>query len=180
MNPSTTEPAGQPSIHYQRRWFYVLWCTLLLLSLGAYGLWEWPKRVEKPMLAILMRADKLPGGIEVQIWTGPKASWPGPGWDGQDARCILRPDAAGDMQMPPTVVPVGVRRWVRKGTVPRKTHDLLVFRFLAPGQAVRFSFFSLKDDWRQGLLKDGKRLFFRYDPEWKELSLDGHVPDGLR
>ena len=174
-----TEAAAQPSIHYRRRWFYVLWCSLLLISLGAYGLWEWPKRIEKPLLIVLMKADQLPAGVEVQVWTGPKAAWPGPGWDGLDARCTLKPNGTGGMETPPMLVPVGVRRWVKKGTVPRRTHDLLVFRFIAPGQAVRFSFVSLKNDWRQGLLRDGKRLFFRYEPEWKELSLDGRLPEDL-
>lgn len=175
-----TEPTDPPSIHYRRRWYYVLWCVLLLASLGAYGLWQWPLRVERPLLGILMKANDLPAGTEVQIWIGPRSDWPGPAWDGKDARADLRPDAAGRMEMPPTVVPVAVRRWVTKATIPARTHDLVVFRFLAPGQAVRFAFVSLRNDWRHGLLRDGKRLFFPYQPDWKELTLDGALPADLR
>jgi hypothetical protein len=162
------------SIHYRRRWFYVLWVSLLLLSAGAWGLWEKPRRVEFASLSVTLRVRNAPPGTRVQVWAGPVAQWPGPAWSGQGlAQAELRAD--GYVALPLLRIQIGRRRWV-KGYVPRYTWDLMMLRLTAPGEPARYFAYPLSEDIRMGVLRSGWRLSYDAAVAWGNLHTDGLAP----
>lgn len=174
MNPSPTT-----SIHHQRRWFYALWVVLLLASAGAYRQWRIPARVERPQLLLAVETLHLPGPVEVAVWKGPEAAWPGAAWNGSGAAFQGRPDAQGRLEVPPLEVPFAVRRWVRQDFIRSASQDLVVLRFTPAGQPSRYLHMPLKRDWYQGLLKDRKRLQVKVRQAWESLAQEAGVPPGL-
>ncbi len=173
-----SEPALR-SIHHQRRWYYVLWVLLLAGSAGAYHRWRIPARIERPALALAIETRGLPGPVEVAVWKGPEAAWPGAAWDGAGAAFQGRPDAQGRLVVPPLEVPFAVRRWVRQDFIRPASQDLVVLRFAPAGQPPRYLHLRLRRDWYQGILRDGKRLQVNVRQEWESLDLQAEVPPGL-
>ena len=166
---------GTPSIHYRRRWFYVLWVGLLLLSAGAWRLWEKPLRMEEASLALSVRVRNAPPGAVAQVWAGPAAQWPGLAWSGPAlAEAGLRPD--GLVPLPLLRIRIGRRRWL-KGYVPRDTWDLVMIKLTAPGQPARYFIDPLSQDIRMGVLKPGWRLSYDAVVTWGNLRTDGRVPE---
>jgi hypothetical protein len=165
-----------PSIHRQRRGYYVLWVGLLLASLAAYAAWQVPARVERPAVALALEFRGMPEGMEVAVWRGAQAAWPAGAWDGSGAAFTGRPDAEGRLEVPPVEVPFAVRRWIRKDFIRPRSADLLVLRCTAPGQPPRYLHLDLRNDWYQGLLKDGKRLLYRLTVPWQALERGAELP----
>jgi hypothetical protein len=159
-----------PSIHYRRRWYYVMWCALLLASLGALGLWEIPIRTGSADLTIRILVANVPPGCTSQVWAGPKKRWPAADQTlpmNQLGR-PLTPEgqASGSLKLQ-----VGYRRWIG-GILPRRTDDLLVVKFQPRSGAPRYFGIPLEMDWHTGLLRPGQRMVITTTTEW-----DGLWPD---
>lgn len=172
--------SSPPSIHHQRRGFYVLWSALLLLGLGAYGLWVTPARIEGPRFGLVLHAEALPDDVQAYVWTGPRQDWPRQGRETFDGFRPLVRSGAGSLRMEATALPMALRRWVKGTLITSRSHDLVVLRFVAPGQASRYLFLSLREDWYQGVLRDGKLLSYSLRPRWEALSSEGGLPLELR
>lgn len=166
--------APQTSIHHRRRWFYGLWCALLLGSLAAFGLWRTPARVEQPLLGVIISPEHLPEKVVVGLWTGPRAAWTG----GGDFRPLER-DGKGRFVLGAAPIPMAVRRWVPRTLIPARSHDLAVLRFTDPAAGTRYFFVSLREDWYSGSLRDGKRLYLSLAPGFNGLRTDSALPEDL-
>jgi hypothetical protein len=169
-----------PSIHHQRRGFYVLWSALLLVGLGAYRLWITPARMESPRFGLVIQAEALPEGVQAYVWTGPRQDWPRHGRETFDGFRPLVRNGAGGLRMDAIALPMALRRWVKGTMITSRSHDLVVLRFVAPGQAPHYLFMSLREDWYQGVLRDGKLLSYSLRPRWEALSPDSGLPQELR
>ncbi|MDR3671515.1 MAG: hypothetical protein P4L36_11760 [Holophaga sp.] len=166
-------PAAR-SIHYRRRWFYVLWVALLLLSGGAWILWERPVRMEQASLQLVFRVRNAPPGTSVQVWAGPRSRWEGPGWSGEGlAQAQLQDD--GYARLPLLRIQIARRRWV-KDYIPRGTWDLLMFKCSAPGAPPRFFALPLSEDIRKGVLRPKWRLTTTINVSWDGLINGGRTP----
>jgi len=169
-----TEPRG---IHYRRRWFYVLWGVLLLLSAGALALWERPLAIIKAPLEVKIRVNQAPPGTQVQVWAGPWARWPGPGWSGAGAvPTALLTDAPTTLPM--LEIPIARRRW-GNGTIPRGTWELLMLKFTAPSEPPRYFALPLSKDIRTGLLRPKGKLMTSIIVSWSNLQTLGTAPDRI-
>ena len=158
-------------IHHSRRWYYVLWSSLLLLSCAALFLWERPARTEQAALQVNLHLGNAPGGLRVQGWAGPSAAWPGPGWSGEGAfgDVIARPD--GTTNLPVVRLWIARRRWVRD-YIHRGTWDLVVLKLTPPVGPPRFIALPCASDIRSGLLRPKYRLSLSIDASWQNLKLD--------
>lgn len=158
------------SIHHRRRWFYALWCALLVASGVALALWIMPERSGTSRLTLLLRVEKLPPLTQVRVWAGPRSRWPGAAWVGQGAVTEIR---ATDEKvvMVALPLPVATRRWV-KDIIPGRTADLVVLQFEAPGQQARYLALPLAQDFRSGILAPGRRMTLVMECGWERLGTD--------
>lgn len=158
------------SIHHERRWYYVLWCTLLAASLAALGLWETPSRTGSADLAFQVRIMNLPPGCAAQLWAGPKKAWPA-----ADQRPPLsqagRPLPAGGEVIGSLKLRVGYRRWVG-GYIPRRTDDLAILKVQPKTGTARYYAFPLDQDWQTRVLHPGQRMKISGAVDWDGLWLD--------
>jgi hypothetical protein len=89
----------------------VLWEFLLLISVGAWILWERPLRVEQASLMLKMRVRDATG-TRVQVWAGPASQWPGLRWSGAGlAQAKLQVD--GLVPLPMFRIRISWRRWLK-------------------------------------------------------------------
>lgn len=174
MNASA-QPAER-SIHYRRRWYYALWCGLLVLAALAWLAWETPRLSAQGKVSVRLTLRDMPGNVKVQVWAGPRAVCPSGEWDGSAPAADLGVAQGNGINLPPLALPVGYRRWVTD-YIPRKTSDLLVFRLEAPGQAVRYLVLPLGADWRQGHLRPGRVLRYDIQLRWDRLPFDIREPE---
>ncbi len=158
------------SIHYRRRWFYVLWGVLLLASLGALALWETPKLTGTAQFTLQLQVQNLPARTQVKVWAGPRGGWPGSAWRDQGVAAEVR-IVAESVTLVALPLLVAYRRWV-KDTIPRRTADLVVLRFEAPGQPPRYFAQPLVGDWLSGILRPGRRMTLRTERRWQDLGTD--------
>lgn len=171
----TSAPASE---HFRRRWFYVLWCSLLGLSLIALAMWETPKQSGTARVMLSLRPLDFPKNCRAQAWVGPHGRWPGAAWTGEGAWAEM-PVGEGVLNFPPVDLSVGYRRWV-KNFIPRKTSDLLVVKFQAPGVPPRYFVLPMGNDWHQGLLRIGRRMGLQADISWDGLWQDPSVFGEMR
>lgn len=165
------------SIHYRRRWFYVLWVALLLCSAGAWALWERPLSLDHASLAFRIQVRNAPPGTRVQAWNGPWDQWQGSAWSGDGAAATdLDPD--GSAVLPVLSVQIAPRRWVR-GYVPRDTWDLMVLRLTPPSGPPRYFIQPLADDILAGDLKPHWKLSTSAGFNWDKLHTDGKAPERI-
>jgi hypothetical protein len=167
-----------PTIHFRRRWYYVLWTALLLLSAGALALWERPVATDSAAFVLKLRVAGAPAGTRVQVWAGPQARWPGQAWQGEGAFAQEALPGDGALALPVLRVPIARRRWVRD-YIPRGTSDLIMVRFLAPGAPPRFLAVPLSQDIRLGALRPKWKLATTVALPWEKLDLDGRAPNRL-
>jgi len=157
----------------------VVWCGLLLASLGALVVWETPKRAGSADLAIKIRIPDLPAGSTVQFWTGPRKAWPA-----ADGVAPLN-QAGTPLGIPAEAVSalklrVAYRRWIG-GTIARRTDDLVVLKFQPNTGAPRYFALPLDMDWHTGLLRPGQRMSVAATATWDGLWLDpASVPTSNR
>ena len=165
-----------PSIHHRRRWYYVLWASLLALSCLALLVWETPVRREQASLDVRLQVWDPPAGTRLQAWAGPWAQWPGPAWAGEGAFADLELPPGGRVTLPLLHMPIARRRF-KLGYIPRGTWDLVMVRFTAPGQVPRFLVLPCSPDIRVGLLRPKYKLTDSIDISWKNLLVDGNPPN---
>ena len=168
----------QPSIHYRRRWFYVLWCVLLALSGLALLLWETPSARELASFEVLLSLPDAPAGTRVQAWAGPWAQWPGEAWSGADAFADLALGAGGLARLPVVRLHIARRRF-HLGYVPRGTWDLVMLKFSPPSEPPRYLALPCSQDIRTGVLRPKFRLTGSIDISWRNLRLDGLPPNRI-
>jgi hypothetical protein len=162
------------SIHYQQRWFYVLWVSLLLLSLALLALWERPLSLAPASLLVRVKVQGAPEGTLVQVWAGPWSQWR-PDWAGAGTiQVALQPD--GTASLPLFRIPIAKRRWV-KGYIPRDTWDLMMLKFITPNGLPRYFALPLSMDIRFGVLRPRFRLMTTITTSWAGLTTDGQAPD---
>lgn len=167
-------PAPPRSIHYRRRWAYVLWVSLLLLSLGALVLWERPLAVVSASFQLKVAIRQAPAGATVQAWAGPWAAWDGPGrFAGAPIQVQLGAD--GSATLPVFHLPIARRRWAG-GYIPSGTWDLMMLRFTAPGEPDRYWVVPLSRDIRMGILRPRFRLISTLSTRWGLLEAQPQVP----
>jgi len=164
-----------PSIHFRRRWYYVLWTALLLLSAGALALWERPAAVDTAAFILKLKVAGAPAGTQVQVWAGPHARWPGQAWQGEGAYAQEALPGDGALTLPLVRVAIARRRWVRD-YIPRGTWDLVMVRFVAPGAPPRFLAVPLSQDIRLGALRPRWKLATTLTLPWEKLEVDGRGP----
>lgn len=162
------------SIHYQRRWFYALWCTLLLVSLGALAAWEIPSRRELAALDVAIQVQDLPAGTRAQAWEGPRKAWRGASWNGEGAWADLILVQAGPTPLPRTRLAIARRRWVHD-YIPRGTWDLVIVRLVPPSGPARYLVLDCSKDIRSGLIRKGLRLKVVISGIWGHLPVDANA-----
>ncbi|MFN8010210.1 MAG: hypothetical protein U0P81_02280 [Holophagaceae bacterium] len=165
--------SATPSIHHQRRWYYVLWSGLVLLSLACLLLWNRPAEVEHPRLGLKVLAEGLPERTTLEVWLGPRKAWEsGSGGPFQP----LRADGRGAFVLEAVELAFPRRRFVDRVLIPGRGHELLVLRATAPGEAPRHLFLSLKAEWYAGALRPGKRTVYVMRPVLKGLDPSTRIP----
>ena len=173
-------PIPSPSIHYRRRWFYVLWTALLLALLWGWALWERPKHIYEASLKVQYRArGEVPAGTRVQGWVGPAGRRPGADWQGEGGFVEAVLDGNNQIVLPVFKLHLAPRRWGRRAFIPRYTWDLLVLRITRPGQAPRYLSASLARDIDSGLLRPRQVVFYQFSLPIDALSLDPRVASSL-
>lgn len=163
-------PVGVRSIHYIRRWFYVLWCGLLLGSLVALGLWNRPVNAGTADLTVGIRVMNVPPGCTAQIWAGPTKSWPSADLVSPLTQhgTPLTADGIGAAYLK---LHVGYRRWIG-GVIPSRTDELVVMKFQPKSGPPRYFPIPLGKDWHTRLLRPGQRMGITTTIDW-----DGLWPD---
>ena len=178
MGPAATPDPS--SIHYRRRWYYVLWVGLLAISVGALALWERPKNPYEAPLTLKFRATRpVPQGTRFQVWVGPSARRPGAAWqEGAGAFAEQALETNRQVVFRTLKVKVAPRRWVKGACIPRSTWDLMVIRITQPAQEPRYFALSFEEDLAHGRVGAKHGLFF--DIAWPvaSFSLDARVPPG--
>lgn len=169
---------AEPSIHHQRRWYYVLWTTLLGLSCLALLLWETPSATGLASLDVRLKVSGAPAGTRLQAWAGPWAQWPGAAWAGEGAFAELDLAPGGDAALPRVRMQVALRRF-GLGYLPRRTWDLVMVKFSAPGQAPRYLAVPCGQDIRTGLLRPHIRLTDSISISWNNLRVDANLPNRI-
>lgn len=145
---------------------YALWAGLLVLSLAILFLWETPARTGNGKVRLRVTVTGLPESTRVLVWTGPHKAGLAAMTRGEGVPVPTIKN--GVVAVPPQVLPVAYRRWV-KGTIPRRTADLVVLRFETPMQPARFLTFPLDQDWRSGTLAPRQVLIIMMDCRWEQL-----------
>lgn len=167
--------AGARSIHYRRRWAYVLWVSLLLLSLGTWIRWEQPAIQTSASLVVRLAIHQAPPNTRVRVWAGPWSHWNGP--DGLGSAVIqVSLGADGGATLPVFRIPVARRRWVQHDYIPRGTWDLMLMQFDAPGEPPRYLALPLSMDIRTGALRPHWRLTTSIGIAWTSLATTPQVP----
>lgn len=167
---------AEPSIHYRRRWFYLLWSVLLLLSATALLYWETPAARELASLQVQFNVTGAPAGTRMQAWAGPWGSWAGQDWTGAGALADATLPASGQVTLPLVHVPIARRRF-KLGYIPRGTWDLMMVRLSPPSEPARYYALPLSLDIRTGVLVPRHRLMVGIDVSWKNLQVDAEAPN---
>lgn len=154
------------SIHYRRRWYYVLWSSLLVASFWLWILWLVPAKSGEAAIRLNLRIADIPAGSRIGVWAGPRASWDGSGKGDLAATAQVPSDGALTLTR---LLPVAYRRWIGD-YIPGKTSDLLILMIQPPEGAVRYITLRLHQDWRDGTLQPGRRLLVTLEGKWKGLS----------
>lgn len=162
-------------IHYKRRWYYVLWSTLLVLSAGALFLWERPARTDLASLQVVLAIKGAPEGSRLQAWAGPWRRWPGSAWSGQGAFADMPLPVSGSATLPLLRLSIARRRWTA-GYIPRETWELVMVKVVPPSGAPRYYPLPCSSDIRLGLLKPKRRLTIAIDTSWSNLKVDANPP----
>jgi len=157
-----------PSIHYLRRWYYVLWSSLLIASICLWILWRIPAKSGEATLCLHLRIGGIPAGTKVEVWAGPRVSWMGmaSGTPSQFSTEHVPPDGQLRLTRP---LPVAYRRWVGN-CIPERTTDLVILVFQPLEGPVRHFTLSLDKDWGSGVLQPGRKMSVTVDGNWKGLS----------
>lgn len=164
-------PPAPTSIHYRRRWYYVLWAGLLLVAAALLAWWETPARFGQGTLLVTLEAGGLPEGTRAALWVGRTRDWPPP-WP---AAGEFLGASDGRISFPPRAIPVAARR-LGQGLILRRTHDLALIRFEAPGGQRRALLMDLRDDLQHGLLAPGRRLGVTFQLAWERLPQMPQLP----
>ena len=157
------------SIHYRRRWYYVLWSVLLLVSLVALCFWEIPSRTGRAKVQFQVTVAHVPQGCRVRVWAGSSKDWHGslPDRGGLRAEPFM---SEGRTEFT-LELPVAYRRWT--GTyMTKQTFEYVVIAIVPPTGTSRYAAFPLSSDWNSGLLKPGRKLKIVMDASWEALCDD--------
>jgi len=176
MTREEAAPRPERSIHWRQRWWYALWVTLLLGSLGFWAWWETPAVSGSGHVVMSLRVPDLPPGTKVEVWAGPAKAWR-PGVQG-----VLGPwavqDPAKPLPIPPVEIRAGLRHW-HQGYIPRFTSDLIIVRLEPPQGAPRFAGYDLSKDLQADLAGPHRRMFISAPLRWAALSEDAAKPSPL-
>jgi len=153
------------SIHYRRRWYYVLWSSLLAASICLWILWLVPAKSGEATLRMHVRIGNLPAGSRIGVWVGPRSSWTGK----LEAATLapIPPDGALTLSR---TLPVAYRRWFGD-YIPGKTADLVILGIQPLEGPVRYISLRLHKDWAAGALRPGRKMLATIDGSWNGLSV---------
>lgn len=167
MSDSTIDVPMPRSIHHQRRWFYVLWCTLLGVSLVALGFWLRPVAAGEGSMSFEFQVEGAPAEVTMSYWVGRGETPFGRGGVYQ---------AAEGLRIPRIRIPILQRRWVRD--IHPKAVRVVVVRFQSGSQS-RFVLYDLKKDLRAKVMRDRRNIGIRVQFQWGALSDSESAPTEL-
>jgi len=172
------DPGALRSIHWRRRWYYVLWGSLLLSCLLAWGLWERPAFEGTWTARIHLTVHGLPGPGRVQVWCGSSlmraAAFQGSG--GLQADLELATDRR--LEVPPIRMALALRRWWPIH-IPAKTWDLMVIRITSAQGQSKYVTLPFHEDLVRRVVRPRAVMSLEMDFKWATLPLDAAGPSEL-
>ncbi|HEU4952552.1 MAG TPA: hypothetical protein VFT46_11410 [Holophagaceae bacterium] len=169
------EAAVEPSIHWRQRWWYVLWVSLLLTSLGFWAWWETPAARGTGHVVLKLWVVGLPEGSRVSAWAGPQGA--GPAEAAFQGPWVVA-DPAKPLPIPPLEIQAALRRW-HQGYIPRLTTASLLIRIQPAQGPARYLGYDLRHDLDSGAAGPHRRLFISGPVRWDTLSVDATHPSPL-
>lgn len=161
-----TETKPTLSIHRQRVWFYVLWVSLLCITLGAWYLWERPVQRGYAKLTLRFDISGLPPGTQASLWCTSMEDISQNAW----RRATLSQPSKNQIRMQ-LETRIAWRRWV-KDYIPRLTDDVVVVRFEAPQASARYFFLDLREDIYKGWVRIDRDFWMEVGCAWHKLNTD--------
>lgn len=159
------------SIHHRRRWFYVLWVGLLVLSLAALYLWRTPVPMGDWTLRLKVRVNEAQGPVKVRMWFGPESllrqGTLESAWDFHTE--TLLPDTT--RVFPELRAPLKRRRWTRH-PYPHANGEVLVLVFSQDGQRDRYLAIPLREDLWAVLMRHKRVTSLDIEIPWPSLPLE--------
>lgn len=162
------------SIHHRRRWYYVLWVTLLALSLGALHLWRTPVPMGDWTLRLKVRLNEARGPVKVRVWFGPEHLLRQKTLDASWDRCTEALPADATHAFQDLRIPLLRRRWTSH-PFPEKNGEALVLAFSQEGQADRYLAIPLKEDLWTVLMRHKRVTSLDIVTQWSSLPLEPAV-----
>lgn len=161
---------ASPSIHYRRRWYYVLWAVLLIGAAALMVWWETPAREGPGRFRLVLRAPDFPAGTRAALWIGATKAW-APGWNPGDAWVPLKGESLG---MGPVSVRIAHRR-MGQGLLLRRTQDLAVAVLESSSGERRYFVYDLREDLAT-LLVIGRYITVETSCSWQSLLREPALP----
>lgn len=157
--------------HYRRRWYYLLWTLLLMVSIGLWVAWEIPAESGYGRVGTQLRLPGIPPGTSISAWAGPHGNIRSDIW-GDPSRVIDLGDSKGTLvEMPPLQLPFAKRRWA-DAYIPKRTWDLVVIRLKPPSGPTRYFVMDLTSDWNEGTIRPGRVLRYKVACPWEGLATE--------
>lgn len=142
----------QSSIHWRRRWHYVLWVALLGAALGALGLWRTP--VRKGAARVGFKAT-LSAGQSVSAVACASSARDEEGPLQWQPLTLREGTWVGELSMP-----LAYRRWNGQ-LFPGQCHERIVLRWNGP-DGPRYQVLEERHDLLMGLLAPGRHMIFEF------------------
>jgi hypothetical protein len=159
-----------PSIHFRRRWYYVLWVLLLVAAAGFVAWWETPAREGFARFRIAIMSPDLPAGTKGALWTGPTKSWKGD-WNPGSTWTLCEGTRLVASQQSLRIS----QRRLGQGLLMRRTHDLAVLVLEAPSGERRYFVYDLRED-LVSLLAIGRNFGLEIPVTWEQLPREVVFP----
>lgn len=159
-----------PSIHYRRRWYYVLWAGLLIGAAAFMAWWETPAREGPARFSLVLNAPDFPAGARGALWIGNAKAW-NPRWNPGDAWV---PAKAENLAMGPLQVRIAHRR-LGQGLLLRRTQDLAIAVLESPSGERRYFVYDLREDLAT-LLVIGRYIKVETSCSWQRMPVEARLP----
>jgi len=167
---SMTKITKHSSIHYQRRWFYVLWTILLLASCCFLLFWNKPYKAGYGQLTIILHIKEIPDGTQIKTWIGPKNNWPKTTKKFIEASINQYSKNDSAITIGPLKVFVAYRRWIHS-YIPRGSDDFVVITFIPKLGPAKYITLSLSDDINSGYFAPPRRMTEIVTNSWFGMDL---------
>ena len=158
------------TLHHRRRWYYVLW-TSLLIAAASFWIWmERPASSGTANLTMVLVLRGAPPGGRASLWVGPTRLFP----ENPAMTTSWEPISEGKVATT-SRVHLSLRH-LGQGYLLKKTDDLAVLTLDISGQR-RYLVYDLRDDIRSTLLQTGRIITISFNRDWDSLQPVAHRPD---